>query len=213
MIKMVTKMNKTLIVASLTIIIAIVGISSTFISISDSVSTEDQVMKGPAPRELHMWGKEIGSFEEAKTMIGFENANLPTSIPSGLSLKSVRVLQADDGAFKLLSVFYAPKGVTTGDTDTFEDIMANDGILLLYSYEKKSESFNWNSWVSNFVAEQPQDRKIQSISGKEVILVKGGSDPRATSQVYSKSGDILVNLVSKKYSEIDLSDIVKSINS
>lgn len=150
-------------------------------------------------------------FDEVKTMMGFKNINLPTSIPSNLSLNSIRVLQSEDTAFKLISVFYTPEGVTTNNTDTFEDIMAKGSILLLYSYEKKDESFNWSTWARNFVSEQPEDRKIESINGKEVIMVKGGSDPRATSQVYSKSGDVLVNLVSKKYDDIALADSAKSI--
>lgn len=165
--------------------------------------------KGPPPMPLTAWGARIESFELAKVSVGIDSASLPSEIPSKLRLDSARI--QTDGSTKLMTVFYTPEGVIANDTSTFQGIMSNGGLAIVYSIESLSPEFDREAWIKAFVSEEPNVRRIETINGMQAIINTGNPDQGITYQVLFWKGDMQINLVSLKYTDTELMEIAKTI--
>jgi len=192
-------------IATITIIMAFVA--------DNQIEAENiNLARAPPARELSMWGENATSFDDAKKIVGFSTINIPSTIPTGLTLKNIRVLQNEDKSFKLLTLIYAPEEVSTTDRDTFEDVMENGGMFALYSYEKTGTSFSWDKWSREFASENPSMRKVTPLDGRQAVVVNGDVAKNLNTQVFihSNSDDTMLNLVSLMHDETELLSSVKS---
>lgn len=178
-------------------------------SAGDVVSDEN-LRKGRPPMKLESWGPKYQSFEEAKSASGLANAFAPSYIPSELNLDSVRV-QSGNGA-NFMTAFYASKNDTTKDSDSFQDFMKNGGIAIVYMYDPPSETFDRDEWIERYVSEAPDGRHIETINGKPAIVSEGFPDQEITYQVVFYSDDVLVDLISLKYTDTELVKVAESFN-
>lgn len=166
----------------------------------------------PPMRLVDSHGSDVATLDRAKTETGFSQApSLPTDIPAGLQVGSLRVRTSDNIQENLITVFYVPGEVTASDNDSFESVMTNGGIAIIYSHEPTSKDYDRATWMKLFVDEAPDVRGIRDINGNPAIVVQGNPPLGLTHQVYIYSGDMQVNLVSMKYAPEELAKIAQSI--
>lgn len=191
------------------------GAADTESSSSVSQKTTDKndsanLRKGPPPMPLTAWGDRTESFDQAKASVGINTASLPSKIPAELKLDSARV--KTDRSAKLMTVFYTPQGIAASDAQTFQDIMSGGGLAIVYSIESLSPEFNRQDWIKAFVGEEPDIRRIETINGVQAVVNTGNPDQGITYQVLFWKGDLQINLVSLKYTDVELMEIAKSIS-
>jgi hypothetical protein len=176
---------------------------------------QEPIRRGPGPVELSAWGKETSSFEVAKTATGISGiASLPSSVPDGLKIASIRTNVSPIANF--LGVFYTPAGVTANDNDTLERIMSAGGMLVIYSQEKVGPEYNQTKWIDSLISEGYGVRHLSTINGQSAILVDSDQADQIPSEViliYNEDDSLktMTDLVSLKYSSSQLAKTAESI--
>jgi hypothetical protein len=183
---------------------------------TDAHPPDSALRKGPPPMGLAAWGSVSSSFEVARSAANLSFASLPTHLPAGLELRSVRTNISQDA--KYLSVFYTPEGVTANDNDYFENIMASGGMLILYSQQRLGPTYDQGTWIENFIDEGSGSRHLGTINGRTAIISDGSiSQTYRTSHVTilhnhaENQVEDMVELVSTKYNSTELVEIAESL--
>ncbi|HXG08075.1 MAG TPA: hypothetical protein VNI77_12205, partial [Nitrososphaera sp.] len=170
-------------------------------SLYNPSNNDANLQKGPPPMPLSGWGPKLQSFDEAKESSGLATISLPTRVPSEVAFDSARVLSSPGDSTSIVTVFYTPKGVTADDTTTFQDIMSNGGIAIVYAKESVSPEFDRDKWMEDFVNEAPEVRRIVDINNTPAVVNMGNMDQEITAQVLFYKGGVQINLVSLKYTD------------
>ncbi len=169
------------------------------------------IRRGPPPVPLIDSHGPAFPFGQAMVATGFKSASLPSQVPNGLNLDSVRVKASGNVETSFITAFYTPDGVKAADSNTFEDVMRGGGIAVIYAHEPTSPTYDQAKWMKEFVADAPDVRRIETVNGHPAIAVTGNPDKGLTYQVYIYEGDLQINLVSLKYTDTDLLKIAGSI--
>lgn len=206
-------MKKSYLVTALIIGIFTAGISGMLYA--QHQSTLEQDTKQPFPRELIMWGKETASFAQAKIDSGITQMTLPSYVPANLKPESVRVITSPIS--NSTTVIYTPLGVTATDNDTFEKVMSDGGMFVVYTKEKVGSTYDQGKWVEQFVNEAPTVKYLLTINGHTVVSVKGAPEKDIPSEIWilydqpAKDTVIQTMLVSLVQSNAELEKIAKSL--
>lgn len=206
-----SKRNLTIIAAS---IVAVITVSLVTMLVSDTADdhivqdSEQLAMRGPGPSPLSMYGNDLPP-KQAINMTGFDIAKLPSKIEPNLTLESVRV--RDYSPSYLMTAFYVPPENTATDTDTFEDIIANGGIIIIYSEEPTSPSYDPQKWREGFVNAASDVRKLSTINGHPAILVTGNQEQKINSQVLVYVDNLQIDIVSLQHNTQELMNIAELV--
>jgi hypothetical protein len=176
-----------------------------------TASNPNTIRRGPAPKPLIDSHGPAFQLNQAKTLTGFELASLPSELPAGLDLSSVRVRTSTDVEANLMTAFYTPPGVKADNTDTFESVMAGGGIAIIYAHEPTSPAYDQEKWIAAFVEDAPDVRRLETINGNPTIAVTGNPDKGLTYQVFLYKANMQINLVSLKFTDTELLKIASSI--
>lgn len=157
-------------------------------------------------------GVEATTFDIAKDRTQLASAlTLPTAVPDELEEVSIRIKTSDEAENNLISVFYTPADFKVSDNDTFEDVMINGGIAIIYSKEPSSADYSRDSWMKKFVDEDSENRHIQDINGSTALVMDGNPPLGQTYQVYVYNAHTQINLVSMRYDVDGLIKVAASI--
>jgi len=169
----------------------------------------DTIRRGIGELYLADYGIEY-SAESAKSVTGFTKASLPNSIADNLNLSSIRV--RDYGESHLITGFYAPNdSIQFTDTNTFQQVMDMGAILVIYSEEPKSSSYDPQKWREGFVNAAPDTRKLDTINGYPAIIITGNPDKEMKSEIFVYVDNLQIDIVSMKHHSDELKRIAQVI--
>ena len=174
----------------------------------DTANFEKSQMRGLGDLYLLDYGNEI-SADAARTMTGFTKASTPSMVIENLALKSVRV--RDYAESHMMTAFYVPSIIMLQDLDTFESVMNNKGIIVIFTEEKQSSTYDSQKWREEFVKAAPQVRKSDTINGYPTIVITGNPDKDIKSEVLVYKDNLQIDIVSVKHNVNELVGIAQLI--
>lgn len=169
---------------------------------------EKSQMRGFGQLYLLDYGNEI-SADAARSKTGFAMASTPSSVMDNLVLKSVRV--RDYAESHLMTAFYVTPATTLRDLDTFESVMNNGGIIVIYAEEKLSPTYDPQKWREEFVQAAPQVRKSDTINDYPSIVITGNPDKDIRSEVLIYKDNLQIDIVSVKHNVDELLRVAQLI--
>lgn len=168
----------------------------------------------PAPRsiDLEQLGTKHASFDQAKQSVGMPNAVLPSYVPDGILLDSVRT-QLNEAGNEITAIYVQKNALKTivesGHSPTYEDIIAN-GMTVNIKANAGSSS-DWESIVDFRVNEAPDVRSSTTIGNVKTILIKGTPEYGWPSEARIVYGDQYIMLSSVKYNTVELEKVLRSM--
>ncbi|MCS6767390.1 MAG: hypothetical protein RMJ59_00290 [Candidatus Nitrosocaldus sp.] len=98
---------------------------------SSNTSNSNRILEKRPLLQWKMFGEEVESFDAAKQITGLLEYKLPSYIPDGLKLASIRAIDLDEAG--QIYVIYAPEGVTAGDDDLTHDTLEKGALIIIYA--------------------------------------------------------------------------------
>ena len=159
--------------AVLAVAIVAVAASTQFYTsgMNAGLNTEDQQnpIPKPPPMALSEFGQKVVSFQDAKDATGLGKAVLPTYVPNGLTLESIRKLS--EGPRNEITAVYAPEAAKTTDSSLMTKSI-EDGLVITIVKDNTWTATGWNEYVRQQVEEAPDVRSSVTINGNEVMLLQ-----------------------------------------
>ncbi|MCS7140909.1 MAG: hypothetical protein NZ888_01820 [Candidatus Nitrosocaldus sp.] len=154
---------------------------------SSNTSNSNKILEKRPLLQWKMFGEEVESFDAAKQITGLLEYKLPSYIPDGLKLASIRAIDLDEAG--QIYVIYAPEGVTAGDDDLTHDTLEKGALIIIYAKGRLGMDFDKGSFMKDLVRETNEAAGkeiayITSINGHDAIAVKGDPVNKMLSIVY-----------------------------
>ena len=174
----------------------------------DTPNLEKSQTRGLGDLYLLDYGNEI-SADAAKSVTGFAKASIPSEVVENLTLKSIRV--RDYAESYMMTAFYVPSFTVLKDLDTIESVMNNKGIIVIFTEEKQSSSYDPQKWREDFAKAEPQVRKSDTINGYPAIVITGNPDKGIKSEILVYKDNLQIDIVSVKHNIDELVGIAQLI--
>lgn len=182
--------------------------STQFTASADLVENTFEAVPTPPSMPLSMFGQKASSFEEAKIQTGLSKASLPTYVPNGLVLESIRT--NDVNTYNEITVIYAPPNIETVSESTIEQSI-EQGLVITYAQEDTESNFNWNEFVDRQVREAPEVRSSVMIDGHKAMLIQNNPDLLWPYEVRLIVDDQQIHLVSMYSDTAELEKVLSSM--
>jgi hypothetical protein len=210
----------TITIGVMAVIVAGVGVATAYSSVpAGDLLNEGQsndkkgIISRPPPREWSIWGQDVSSINRAIESTDLSGVVLPTYVPEGFKIASIRPSVSEDGNSRFVAVVYAPEGVTARDEDTFEGVMENGGVLMLYSHQVVGEKYNQTRHLEKMIEQGKGVRTLTTVNGYPAIVAQGDSELGITSSVVVYGDDNnLIDIVSLKQKTDTLLKIAQSVD-
>lgn len=215
----ITKNQKTIALAGMAVIAVIFAIQllapSSILNNQKNTDQEEYGTYGenlperhPPPRHLiAMYGEPVRSVNDAK-QLSLLDVKTPSLIPSNLELMMVNTRIEPENQVNMVTQIYAPKEVTINTNSTFEDVMDNNGMIIVHT--KELPGFDANKWIDEYVKNTPGAETIM-IHGQKAVGFDGDAKTGKRSQAIFYDGGIQVILVSVGQSKATLIQTAESM--
>lgn len=164
------------------------------------------------PIVLEQLGTKFTSFDDAKQSVGMTKAVLPSHIPTGIQLDSIRT-QVNEAGNEITAIYVPQNTISTieksGHVPTYEDVIA-DGMTVNIK-ANAGPSSDWESIVDFRVKEAPDVRSSITIGNVKAILIKGTPEYGWPSQARIVYDDQYIMLSSLKHDTVELEKVLRSM--
>lgn len=164
------------------------------------------------PIALEQFGNKFASFDEAKLSVGMTKAVLPSYVPTGIQLDSIRT-QVNEAGNEITAIYVPQNTISaiekSGHIPTYENVIA-DGMTINIK-ANAGPSSDWESIVDFRVKEAPDVRSSTTIGNVKAVLIKGTPEYGWPSQVRIVYDDQYIMLSSLKHDTVELEKVLRSM--
>lgn len=164
------------------------------------------------PILLEQFGTKFTSFDEAKQFVGMTNAVLPSYIPGGIQLDSIRT-QVNEAGNEITAIYVPQNTISTieksGHIPTYENVIS-DGMTVNIK-ANAGPSSDWEDIVNFRVKEAPDVRSSTTIGNVKAMLIKGTPEYGWPSQARIVYDDQYIMLSSLKHDTVELEKVLRSM--
>lgn len=189
-------------------IVSEVNIKESQATTQDDTHAKNSYDRQPPPRKLTMlYGEPVKSVIDARQMSTL-SAKIPSKVPMQMELKLVNARIEPANNVDMITQIYGPKQFTINSESTFEDVMNNNGIIVVQ--EKEQSNLDSNKWIDEYVKNTPE-AKLININNHEAVGFDNDPSRNARSEVIFYDGNVQIILVSLGQPLSSLTQIAESL--